>query len=418
MATDRSFQDMLNEYLPNRLLKEELIKRDYILTNIQKDDNWKGGKLIVPFKAAGASSVRMGSLTAADDIAQDDYVRGSIDDYVEAWGSMIFNHRDLMEHNGRIPESTFLKILPDTIEDFMAYMKMVVSIQLGTGPHMATLTGDGQVGGTMVVDRIDRFVLGQKIILQDGDTAAAAYYVIAIDVNTNTVTVSATRGGAAADISAYTVAQTARVYTDQAHTTSFNSIRSSLLSAANGGSATIHGVSKVAYPYLQAVNIDGSGFTAATILDGIFDAYTQVRQKAKGRADRVLMSYKHWGSVLKSLQDLTSGNSSLSGNYNLAESSRKASVFGWEEVVITSVKGTLRLVAIQEWDDDVIVFMDPQSMTFRSNGFFKKRKNPEGHEYFEVRNQAGYQYIVDTCLFGELEVTKPGHNGIIYGISY
>ena len=156
MSTDRTFQDMLNEYLPNRLLKEELIKRDYILTNIQKDDNWKGGKLIVPFKSAGASSVRMGTLTAADDIAEDQYVRGSIDDYVEAWGSMIFNHRDLMEHNGRIPESTFLKILPDTIEDFMSYMKMVVSIQLGTGPHMASVTVDG-AADVIGVDRIDRF---------------------------------------------------------------------------------------------------------------------------------------------------------------------------------------------------------------------------------------------------------------------
>ena len=43
MSTARSFQSMLNEYLPNKLLKEELIKRDYILTNVKKDDNWKGG---------------------------------------------------------------------------------------------------------------------------------------------------------------------------------------------------------------------------------------------------------------------------------------------------------------------------------------------------------------------------------------
>ena len=87
---------MLNEYLPNRLLKEEMIKRDYLLSNSQLDDNWKGGKLIVPFKAAGASSVRMGKLTGSADIGQDIFVRGSIDDYVEAWGSMIFNHRKLV----------------------------------------------------------------------------------------------------------------------------------------------------------------------------------------------------------------------------------------------------------------------------------------------------------------------------------
>ena len=37
MGTTRTFQDMLNEYLPNELLKEELIMRDYVLQNVQKD---------------------------------------------------------------------------------------------------------------------------------------------------------------------------------------------------------------------------------------------------------------------------------------------------------------------------------------------------------------------------------------------
>ena len=39
-ATQSRFQEMLNEYLPNSLLREELIKRDYILTNVQKDNKW------------------------------------------------------------------------------------------------------------------------------------------------------------------------------------------------------------------------------------------------------------------------------------------------------------------------------------------------------------------------------------------
>ena len=53
--TARSFQDMLNEYLPNSLLKEELIKRDYILTRIKKDNKWKGQRhelFSVPFVSA------------------------------------------------------------------------------------------------------------------------------------------------------------------------------------------------------------------------------------------------------------------------------------------------------------------------------------------------------------------------------
>lgn len=414
MATTRTFQDMLNEYLPNKLLKEELLKRDYLLSNIEKDDKWKGGKLIVPFKAAGASSVRMGGLTGASDISQDLYVRGSIDTYKEMWGSMIFNHRDLMDHSGRIVEDSFLKILPDAVEDFMEATKMTASIQMGTGPHFATLTADGTAGGLITVDKVERFSLGQKITLIDGNTAAASYYVTAINVNTNVVTVSATRGGAAADVSAYTTAQAAKVYTDGADTEAFTSIRSVLLSAANGGSATVHGQSKVAYPFLQAVNVNGSSITAANILDKLFDAYTEVRKKAKGKADRFLMSYKNFGSILKLIENKANG----AANWQITVEDKKASLYGWDEIVINTVKGKLTVVGIQEWDDDIIAMLDMSSMVFRSNGFFMKRKAPDGKEYFEVRNTSGYQYILDMCLFGELEINKPGHNGIIFGINY
>lgn len=415
MSTSRTFQAMLNEYLPNKLLKEELIKRDYILSNCQKDDSWKGGKLIVPFKASAASSVRMGKLTAASDISEDLYVRGSIDDYKEAWGSMIFNHRDLVDHSGRIVEDSFLKILPETLEDFMEYMKMVVSIQLGTGPYFATAQANGTAGGVLEVDRIDRFVLNQKVTLKGDAQAAADYYVIAIDINTNLVTFSATRGGAAADISAYTTADNARCYTDDADTVSYQSMRDAYLSAANGGSATLHGQTKTAYPFLQAVNIPGASWTSANILTKLFDGYTEVRKKARGRATKILMDYTLGGSVMKAIEQ-GGGGGNYQGNFQVSVKDKKASLYGWDEVTLNTVKGELTIVMIQEWDPDIVVYHDPMSCTFRSNGFFKKRKNPEGHEFFELRTEDGYQYIVDTCLFGEMEHTKPGNNGIVHGI--
>lgn len=420
MATTRTFQDMLNEYLPNKLLKEEMIKRDYILSNVEKDDKWKGGKTPVPFKAAGSSSVRMGQLTASNDVAQDKFIRGNLEDYKECWGTMLFNHRDLMDHSGKIVEDSFLKILPDTIEDFMDYMKMVVSVQLGTGPHFSVVTdATNAATGVLLVTHIDRFQLDQKVTLIDNNTAAASYYVIAIDVNAGTgnigsVTLSATRGGAFADVSAYSVAQVAKFYTDGADTTFFTSIRSVLLSAANGGAATVHGQSKLAYPFLQAVNVSGASITATNILDKLFDAYSEVRQKAKGKADRFLMSYKNGGAIMKLIENKANG----SANWQVSVEGKKASIYGWDEIEITSVKGKLTIVMIQEWDDDIIAMLDMKSMVFRSNGFFQKRKSPEGQEYFELRNTTGYQYLLDISLFGELEINKPGQNGIIYGISY
>jgi len=419
MSTFRSFQDMLNEYLPNKMLFEELVQRDYILKSVQKRDDWKGGNLIVPFSGAGASSVRFGALTDEADIAESIYVRGQITDYVESWGSLQFHHRDLMDHSGRIPESTFLRILPQEVERMLKYFKEVVSIQLGSGPHFATLTANGTVGGVAEVDKIDRFSIGQKVYFDDDDSAlSAAAYVGAIDVNASTATVYTDRTfGTPLDISAYTTAQNARTYHDglSAAGGAYTSLRTALLSAANGGGATIHGVNKLLYPHLQAVNVDGSSITSSNILDKLFDAYTAVRTKAKGTADTFLMSWKHMGSIMKLVE-------AQKGPYVVTKSPN-TSLYGWTELEITSVKGTLKLVGLQEMDDDIIPIVDWKTMTFNTNGGFKKRRAPDGREYFEVRSSAangtgGYKYIVDLCLFGEMSYELVGQNAIVYGISY
>lgn len=413
MSTTRTFQAMLNEFLPNELLMEELIKRDWILTNVEKNNSWKGGKLIVPFMGQQASSVAFGSLTGSTDIAEYSYIRGSVDDYKEAWGSLIFNQRDLMDHSGRIKEDSFLKILPDQIDQFIEYMKFVCSVQLGTGPHFATVTdATNAATGIMIVDKVDRFSLAQKCQIDDDNSSPLTVYVIAINVNTSAVTFSATRGGAAVDISAYTVAQNAKLYQDGAQSNSFSSLKDQLLSAANGGSATIFGQTKLSYPFLQAINYSGASATTSNILSQLFDFYTDVRKKARGgKADTFLMSYKWGGACMKAME-----TTPYQGQYQVSVADRKASVYGWDEIIIRSVKGTLKIVMIQEWDDTSIVALDMSAVKFYSNGFFKKRKGPNGNEYFEVRNTTGYQYIVDTCLFGELVVNKPGNCGIMYGI--
>lgn len=414
-AVNASFQSMLNEYLPNRMIMEELIKRDWFLSNLEIDNGWQGSRIVVPFKGAGASSVEFGQLADVSDISQSQYVRGTIETYTEAWASLVFNHRDLLDAEGKIPEATFLKILPGEVDSMVDYFKQVVSTSLGSGSHFAQLATDGQAGGTFEVDHIDRFQLGQKLVLDDANSAPLTVYVIAINVNaatagTGTVTVSLARGGAAADVSAYTVAQGAKCYHPGALASSFTSIKEVLLSAANGGSATVHGQSKLAYPILQAVNIDGAAVTASNILDKIFDGYVDVRRKAKGNANTVLMSFKHLGSVMKLLE-------TQKGPYSVTKQP-SASIYGWTELSVTTIKGELKMVGIVELDDDVIMYLDMKSMVFRTRGGFRKRKSPEGKEYFEVRGTDGFKYVVDMCLFGQLEVNAPGHNAIMHSISY
>lgn len=414
MATTSSFDSMLNEYLSYDLLKEEMIKRDYLLNRVEKDNGWKNGTLIVPFQSAGASSIAFGELVASSNIAEDQYVRGEVSSYKELWGTMLFNQKDLMQHDGAVSEKSFLKILPDAVEQFMDRMKFASSVALLNGTHFATLTDNGTAGGLIEVDHPERFEIGQEVFLLDGNTAlSASAFVSAININTKIVTLVTARGGAVAfaDAQNYTVAQSAKVYHRGASTASFTSLRSALLPLSAGGSTTLYGQTKTAYPFLQSITVDGSAITAANILDKIFDAYVTVRTFGKGNPNEVLMSYKHLGSVLKLLEV-------SKGSFNVSVGSSKASAYGWTEIEIGSVKGSLKIVAIQELDDDIIMFIDWRAVKLHSNGMFKKRTAPDGKQYYEVRNTSGYQYLLDICFFGELVLSRPSYCGVIHSVSY
>lgn len=412
MATSRSFSTMLNEYLPNELLKEELIKRDYVLSTVEKDDNWKGGNLVVPFKSAGASSVAFGGLSASNDVAEDAYVRGGIATQPEVWGSMIFNHRDLMEHD-KVSEQNLLKILPDTVDDFLDYMKNVTSVALLNGAHFAKMTAISNTNdGNITVDRPDRFVLGQKVVVAATSPTTIVGYVKAININTKIVNVVTARGGSTVvDFSANNTAVGGKVYNDGFQSGSFSAMRDALLSLANGGSTNLYGQAKTSAPYLQAINVDGSLVTAANIVEQCFNAFTQTRLFGKGKPTDIVMSLKNLGYVMAVIE-------ASKGAYNVQPGSQKASQYGWTEIMIGSVTSQmLKFVGVQEMDDDIIALIDWRGWKFYSNGFFRKRKSPDGIEYFETRSTTGYQYIVDVCLFGDLVCLRPSYQGILYGIS-
>lgn len=412
MGTTRSFSNMLNQYLPNDLLKEEIVKRDWILKNVEMDNSWKGGDLIVPFKGIQASSVAFGSLTASNDVGEDGYVRGSITTQPEVWGTMSFNHRDLMEHD-KISEQNFLKILPDTLEEFMDYMKQCLSLSFLNGTSFAKFTADGDSSGNFTTDRPERFVLKQKISIDDDNSSPVDAYVQTIAMDTGIINVATTRaGGTPVNLSGYTVDQNAKVYFDGSQSNGLTSLRQSLLSAANGGSSSLYGQTKTAYPYLQAINVSGAALTATTLLQGLFDGYVTVKNRGKGMPSTALMSYKNWGYILTTLE-------STKGAFNVVPGSQKASAYGWDEIEVLGPKGKLKLVAIQEIDDDIIMYLDtrPQVMKVYSNGGVRKRIDPDGNEFYQTRNTTGYVYLVDSCFFGDFVLLRPSYCGILYGIS-
>ena len=412
MSTTRTFQDMLNEYLTYDLLKEEFLKRSWLLQNIEIDEGWKGGTLPVPFKGAQASSLKFGGLTAEGDIAEDKYVRGEVTDYKELWGTLLFNHRDLLEHDGKVKEKSFLRILPDVIEDYMEWMKENTSLNMLVGAAKDKAAVNGTVGAGIQVNRPDRFNINEKLVIDSDTQANVVGYVRTIDINSGVIVFYTARtGGSVVNLSLYTVADNTKFYVDGAISDSFTSLKESLLSAANGGSATLYGQSKLAYPYLQSIQVDGSAVSAANIIEKLFDGFTRIKTLGKGMPDRIVMSFKNLGSIMKVLEQ-------DKGPYHIDQKSTKVNAYGWTEITIIGVKGQVRVVGINEMNDDFIMYLDMRAVKFHSNGMFKKRTAPDGKQYYEVRTTAGYFYLLDMSLYGELILNRPSYCGIMHSISY
>lgn len=411
MATTVTFSNMLNQYLPVELLMEDLKKRDWVFKNIEQDDSWLGGSLIVPFLGAVGSSGSFGSLTAANDVAEEITVRGTLSAYQEFWSTMSFNETDLQQH-GKLSVQNFLKIIPDAIDRHVSYIKGVVAQNILTGGFVAKATANGDSSGNITVAQPDRFQIGMKAQIDDDDSSAVTGYVKTINMNTGVINFVTARGGSTpVDLSAYTVAQNAVVYQDNQQANGFTSLRSQLLSAANGGATNLLGVAKTAYPFLQAINVSGADINAANILSKIFDAYVTIRRLGGGQPFNVVMSYKNYGSAIKTLE-------AQKGAFNVKPGNSSAEVYAWDEIMIGGFAGTLKLVALQEMDDDIIYFLDLKGIKFYTNGGMKRRRNPDGREFYEVRNTTGYVYLVDHCLFGDVIVQEPKKQGILYGISY
>ena len=105
------------------------------------------------------------------------------------------------------------------------------------------------------------------------------------------------------------------------------------------------------------------------------------------------------------------------GNFQVSMQDKKTSLYGWTEITVTSVKGTLKVVGIQEMDDDVIMLLDMSALKYYSNGdLIRKRIAPDGKQYYEKRATTGYYYVVDMCALGELVLLAPTKCGIIHSI--
>lgn len=426
MSLTSNFNNLLNEYLGVDLLMYEVKRQDFVMSKATMDPKATGGSVIVPFEGQYASSMEFGALTADTDIADFKYVRGSLAPTVEATGTLQFHDKDLRQHTGaRINEDSFLKILPGQIQGFVDKYKCAISVNALNGPHFAKATVSGTAGGVLEVDRPERFTKDQKVVIDDDNSAPLTAYVINIDINGGTlgfgaVTFSATRGGAAVDISAYTTGQNAKVYHPGAQSSSYTSIKSQLLSLANGGSTNLFGVLKTDWVHLQATQHNGSTMSASNFLTKLFSFAARTQGLARGGAKEIVMNYNNLGIVLALMENGGGTNPGVpyKGAFNVIPGSTKNSPFGWKTVTIGSPQGDeLTLTGVLDMDTDWIWINGGwDNVVFYTNGGIQRLQSPEGIQYFTKRGTTGLVYILDHVMQGDIAVLAPYKHGIVHSI--
>lgn len=402
--TDQSFNNMLKRYMPYSLLDEEMKKRNFFYNKVKKNNGWEGAVLEHPIVGNEASSLNWGTLTAANDIAQANYLVGTLTSQPELWGSMLFNEKDLRRHVSM--EKSYLKILPGKIDQFVKAMAERVSIQLLDDGSISKVIVDGTVGGAITVRRPYLFKLDEKVEIQDDDTAAVVGYIKAIDTNSGLLQIDTSRTSATGvDLSLYTVAANAKVSVPAAGAEGMTSLASQLLSAANGGSVSIAGNVKADVPMLQARNISGSGFTAGSFTNDVFESMYDIAERGKGQIEEVLMSYSNFKHVAKDIE--------TSRRY--AKGEAKAG-YGFTTVELIGPEGGLKITALRDMPDDKMYFMDWSAMILHQPKNAFERKRIDGQEFFTERATSGYTYIVDVRFAGDLLVHQPSHCGVVHSI--
>ena len=410
-TTDTSYNSMLNENVTNKLLDLELKKRNFAYNQISQDKNWLlNNNYVLPQIAGVASSVRFGKLVPTSNIRNSKPLRGYESVHRELWGAIQFNAKDLMIHE-KVSEQNFLRLLPDELERHMDYMSQVIGQNICSGKAVDSVIADGANTGYITIANPERVQIRQYVeFLSDTVTSVISGYIKEVNINTGALLIVSTPDGSTpVDLHTLLVAENAKLYCQDQASEGFYSMIDLLLPAAAGGASTLHNLNKLQSPQLQGVYADGTSWTSSNFLKNIFKHYVKTRKVGMGEPAQVLMSYNNYGAAVNSIEN-------QKGAFNVVPMSSKAEQFAWDEI---SVGGFLsngrpvKLVALQEMNDQEAVFFDKSAFVFASNGGVRKQKTPDGLSYYTERTENGYVFTTDTCLMGQLICKQAAKNGIV-----
>lgn len=400
MAATATYGSLLKRYTPEKLIENEFAKHNYIWAHCDKDLNWRGGTYEVPLLEAGFSTIQMGSLAADTNIAEMGVALGT-QTMKELWASLLVREADLFRHGDM--EQSYLKIMPERIEEFVKYCQQIVNVQLLSGGSIAKATANGDASGNITVDKPHMFRVGQQVAVDDDNSSEATGYVRTIDLNTGIIVIyDARTGGSVVDLSGYTTAQNAIVRLIGQGSESFLSMKEALLPAAQGGSASLYGLTKASYTVLQSIQMSGSAYTATSILDDLLGAYYTATEK-RANVKEILVSYGVFKNIAKALE--------VSKRYVTGD---KKSGYGFNSVDIVGAEGQAKIVALREMPNDVAYLGDVSKIKWAGAEPFK-RKVYNGEEFYLKRGTTGPEFISDMPLRGNF-IVKPSEWAVVHSL--
>lgn len=406
-SSTANLQEMLTQYLPHDLITEEFAKENFLWNMFEKDKSWKTGtEYVVPWEFAKPADLQMGGLVAEADMGDLGIYKKAIKStQPELWGALRFLQKDL-EKYGDLKQS-FLKILPGKINDFVDYMKFVVPCILLRGGAIATATANGTVGGVLAVDRPQYLNLGQRIMIKDSDSVAVIGFIKTINMQTKEILVhNARTAGVAVDLSAYTIAQKAKVFIPGADTENFETFEKYLLPAALGGSDSIYGVLKTSAPILQSQLFDGSAWSNSNVLDKMYDVYYDVKTLGKVKESEILVPY----SVFKNCAKL------MQANKRFVEGKKEAG-YGFNKVTLIGAEGEMTITGMVDMPNDKIFMIAKEDFLVAGDKFFEKSKQADGNEFFTTRATTGYSHIVDIGARFDLIAKKLSSSACVHSLA-
>lgn len=400
--------EMLREYAPHTLIQDMFKKDNLVWDSFAKDKSWKNGvSYQIPWElSSGATDMEMGQLVAETELNDlGTYKKAVLTNQPELWGALKLTEKDLSRY-GDLRQS-FLKVFPEKLEALIETMKMNVACVILRGGAIALATSSGTNAGVLKVDKPQFLSIGQRVLVKDNNTNVVAY-VKQINMNTKEILFHDGRsaGSNPVDLSGITVAAGGKVAMVGSDSESFTSLVDYLLPASLGGKDTIHNVAKLSSPLLQPQVIDGSSMTSGNVLDKLYDHYFEIKELGKVKEADMWVPYSVFKHAVKQQQ---ASKRYIDGG--------KEAGYGFSRIKLIGPEGEMTLTALAHMPANLIYMNDKKDFKFVGDTFFDRKRQLNTDEFFTIRKQSGYEYVVDICARFEFVATKLSSSAVIHSIN-